>query len=136
MVGRDDLAPAPLVHLVPAGVHRQDLRAARDAPLVSETSLFAPKLNTLIAAETVRPGSGNRELPRLIHQLRSQYHRGLLSWIRDQDPKVALGTMRHVLDMLNSAAGTARLRRVRNQFRKCARDVLRQIVISCDKHSL
>jgi chemosensory pili system protein ChpA (sensor histidine kinase/response regulator) len=89
-----------------------DLRAARDAPLVSETSLFAPKLNTLIAAETVRPGSGNRELPGLIHQLRSQYHRGLLSWIRNQDPKAALGTMRHVLDRLNSAAGTARLRRL------------------------
>ena len=89
-----------------------DLRAARDAPLVSETSLFAPKLNAVIAAETVRPGSGNRELPHLIHLQRSHYHRGLLNWIRGDDVPTALGQIRDVLDMLNSAAGTARFRRL------------------------
>lgn len=89
-----------------------DLRAARDAPLVSETSLFAPKLNAVIAAETVRPGSGNRELPHLIHQHRSQYHRGLLHWIRGENVPVALAQIRDVLDVLNSGAGTARLRRL------------------------
>jgi len=89
-----------------------DLRAARDAPLVSETSLFAPKLNTVIAAETVRPGSGNRDMPRLIHEHRSQYHRGLLGWIRNQNIPASLELIRDVLDLLNSAAGTARFRRL------------------------
>lgn len=101
-------ADVPLV-LLPL---MNDLRAARDAPLVSETSLFAPKLNTLIAAETVRPGSGNRDLPQLIHSHRSQYHRGLLNWIRDHQVKTSLRLIRDVLDVLNSAAGTARLRRL------------------------
>ena len=89
-----------------------DLRAAREAPLVTETSLFAPKLDTVIAAETVRPGSGNRELPELIHQHRSHFHRALLHWIRGREVAVSLGQIRDVLDMLNSAAGTARLRRL------------------------
>ncbi|MGB5451060.1 MAG: Hpt domain-containing protein [Sedimenticolaceae bacterium] len=89
-----------------------DLRAARDAPLVTETSLFAPRLNAVIAAETVRPGSGNRELPHLIHLQRSHYHRGLLNWIRGQDVPASLGQIRTVLDALNSAAGTARFRRL------------------------
>ncbi len=89
-----------------------DLRAAREAPLVSETSLFAPKLNAVIAAETVRPGSGNRELPALLRQQRSQFHRSLLNWIRGIDGAVSLSQIRDVLDVLNSAAGTARLRRL------------------------
>ena len=89
-----------------------DLRAARDAPLVSETSLFAPKLDAVIAAETVRPGSGNRELPKLVGKLRSRYHRGLLNWIRNQDVEESLAQLREVLDTLNSAAGTTRLRRL------------------------
>ena len=89
-----------------------DLRAAREAPLVSETSLFAPKLNAVIAAETVRPGSGNRDMPRLIHQYRSHFHRGLLNWIREQHIRESLTSIRDVLDVLNSAAGTARMRRL------------------------
>ncbi len=89
-----------------------DLRAAHDAPLVSETSLFAPKLNAVIAAETVRPGSGNRDMPHLLHQQRSHYHRGLLNWIRNHDVPGSLGQIRDVLDLLNSAAGTARFRRL------------------------
>ena len=89
-----------------------DLRAAREAPLVSETSLFAPKLNAVIAAETVRPGSGNRELPQLIHHQRNHYHKALLHWIRGQDVATALMQIRDVLDTLHSAAGTARLRRL------------------------
>jgi chemosensory pili system protein ChpA (sensor histidine kinase/response regulator) len=89
-----------------------DLRAAREAPLVTETSLFAPKLDAVIAAETVRPGSGNRELPELIRGHRSYFHRALLHWIRGHDVAVSLRQIRDVLDTLNSAAGTARLRRL------------------------
>ena len=89
-----------------------DLRSAYDAPLVSETSLFAPKLDAVIAAETVRPGSGNRELPQQIRQRRSFYHRGLLNVIRNQNADAGLAQLRDVIDALNTAAGTARLRRL------------------------
>jgi len=113
-------ADVPLV-LLPL---MNDLRSARDAPLVSETSLFAPKLDAVIAAETVRPGSGNRELPHLIHRLRSHYHRGLLSWIRGEDVVDALGQIRDVLDELNSAAGTARFRRLLDAAEALARALI------------
>ncbi len=92
--------------------YMNDLRSAYDAPLISETSLFAPKLDAVIAAETVRPGSGNRELPHLIRQRRSFYHRGLLNVIRDQDADAGLAQLRDVIDALNTAAGTARLHRL------------------------
>ncbi len=89
-----------------------DLRAAREAPLITETSLFAPKLDAVIAAETVRPGSGNRDLPQLIQRQRSNFHRALLHWIRGQEVASSLGQIRDILDSLHSAAGTARLRRL------------------------
>ena len=89
-----------------------DLRAAREAPLVSETSLFAPKLDAVIAADTVRPGSGNRELPQLIRQHRSHFHRALLNWIRGHEVSTSVTQIRDLLDVLNSAAGTGRLRRL------------------------
>ena len=101
-------ADVPLV-LLP---FMNDLRSAYDSPLVSETSLFAPKLDAVIAAETVRPGSGNRELPQLIRQRRSFYHRGLLNVIRGQNAEAGLHQLRDVIDALNTAAGTARLRRL------------------------
>ncbi len=89
-----------------------DLRSARDAPLVSETSLFAPKLNAVIAAETVRPGSGSRELPRQIQLSRSHFHRAMLNWIRGADVEASLRQIRKVLAALSKAAGTARLKRL------------------------
>ncbi len=103
-----------------------DLRAARDAALVTETSLFAPKLNSVIAADTVRPGSGNRDLPRIIQHQRSHYHRGLLNWIRGQDEHAALSQIRDVLDLLNSASGTARLRRLLDAGEALATALLEQ----------
>ncbi|WP_078121151.1 hybrid sensor histidine kinase/response regulator [Thiosocius teredinicola] len=89
-----------------------DLRSAREAPLVSESSLFAPKLDSVIAADTVRPGSGNRDLPGVIKKLRSKYHRGLLFWIRGQQEDAALGQIIEVLDTVNSNTGTSRMRRL------------------------
>ena len=89
-----------------------DLRAAREAALVSESSLFAPKLDAIIAAETVRPGSGNRDLPRMVNQARTHYHRALLHLIRDQDAETALVQIRDLLHLIGNAAGTARLRRL------------------------
>jgi chemosensory pili system protein ChpA (sensor histidine kinase/response regulator) len=89
-----------------------DLRASRDAPLVSETSLFAPKLDAQLAADPVLPGSGNPELSGLVTEQRLQFHRGLLKWLRDLDTRKGLTELREVVDRIGSAAGTSRLRRL------------------------
>jgi len=87
-----------------------DLRAARDAPLVSETSLFAPKLNVQLASEPVVAGSGNPDLPELVRNQRVNYHRGLLKWLREMDVREGMVELRGVVDRISSVAGTQRLR--------------------------
>jgi chemosensory pili system protein ChpA (sensor histidine kinase/response regulator) len=89
-----------------------DLRAAHDGQAVSEAGLFAPKLQSVIATETVRPGSGNRELPKLVLQQRGPFQRALLHWIRGDESHAALVEMHAILSGLDQAAGTARLRRL------------------------
>lgn len=89
-----------------------DLRAAYEAPLVSEISLFAPCLDAQLEAEPVKPGSGNPQLPELIAGLRMDYHRALLKWFRDLDTPGGLESLRDLIDQVSSAAGTARLRRL------------------------
>ncbi len=89
-----------------------DLRAAREAPLVSETSLFAPRLNAQLEAEPVVPGSGNPALPKLLSGLRTDYHRALLKWFRDIDTAGGIKALRGLVDRVSSAAGTPRMRRL------------------------
>lgn len=89
-----------------------DLRAARDAPLVSEISLFAPKLDQLIESEEVVIGSGNPQLPQDIRQRRIDYHKALLGWYRGADVPAALRGLRDVLSAIGAGAGTARVRRM------------------------
>ncbi len=89
-----------------------DLRASREAPLVSEISLFAPKLDAQLAAEPVLPGTGNPDLPKSAAAQRVNYHRGLLNWLRELDVPAGLGQLRMVLDELGSLAGTVRMRRL------------------------
>lgn len=89
-----------------------DLRAARDAPLVSEISLFAPKLNAVLATEAVIPGSGNPALSASLREIRSEYHRGLLNWFRDIDPAKGLSQLHFVIERIGVEARTPRLRRL------------------------
>ena len=89
-----------------------DLRASRNAPLVSEISLFAPKLDSVIAAEEVVLGSGNPALPEQVRAQRPNYHRGLLNWYREADTKLGLQQIRDVIEHVASQARTARLRRL------------------------
>jgi len=89
-----------------------DLRAARDAALVSEISLFAPKLDQLIAGEEVVLGSGNPELGEEIRRRRIDYHKALLGWYRGKDVDGALRALRDLLSAVSSKAGTARMRRM------------------------
>ncbi len=89
-----------------------DLRASRGAPLVSEITLFAPKLDSLIASEEVVLGSGNPALGGLVQAKRANFHRGLLHWFRDADPHAGLAQMRDVFEQLANEARTARMRRL------------------------
>ncbi len=89
-----------------------DLRAARDAALVSEISLFAPKLDQLISGEQVVLGSGNPELPQDIRGRRVDYHKALLAWYRDDDMAGALRSLRDLIGTLSGKAGTGRVRRM------------------------
>jgi chemosensory pili system protein ChpA (sensor histidine kinase/response regulator) len=89
-----------------------DLRAARDAPLVSEISLFAPKLDQLIASEEVDVGSGNPELADVIRRRRVDYHKAQLAWYRGVNVDGALRDLRDLLSSVSNQAGTARVRRM------------------------
>lgn len=89
-----------------------DLRASRKAPLVTETSLFAPKLDSLIASEAVHPGSGNPALTELVRAQRPHYHRGLLNWFRGLDVEGGLDQLRDVIERFSSNARTSRMRRL------------------------
>ncbi len=89
-----------------------DLRAARGVAPASEIVLYAPNLDRLVEREPVIPGSGNPQLPDLIHDLRNQYHKGLLAWYRHTGDAEGLHQVLEVVRAINAAAGTRRLRRL------------------------
>jgi len=77
-----------------------DLRAARDAPLLSENALFTPDLT--IAAPLPESVTGN--LTDTLRKLRYHYHRGLLDWFNDKDDASGLKRIAGVLDELRKLA--------------------------------
>jgi chemosensory pili system protein ChpA (sensor histidine kinase/response regulator) len=78
-----------------------DLRAVRDAPLLSEAALFKPEIDTARA-----DGNVNEELPRLARQIRQKYHLGLLSWYRKRDTVHGWPLVRDVFATLHQHAGS------------------------------
>jgi chemosensory pili system protein ChpA (sensor histidine kinase/response regulator) len=78
-----------------------DLRAVRDAPLLSEAALFKPEIDTSRAK-----GQANEELPALTKQIRQKYHLGLLSWYRKRDTVHGWPLLRDVFATLRHYAGT------------------------------
>jgi chemosensory pili system protein ChpA (sensor histidine kinase/response regulator) len=78
-----------------------DLRAVRDAPLLSEAALFKPEIDT--ARST---GDANAELPKYVRQIRQKYHLGLLSWYRKRDTVHGWPLLRDVFSTLREHAGT------------------------------
>jgi chemosensory pili system protein ChpA (sensor histidine kinase/response regulator) len=79
-----------------------DLRAARDVPLLSENVLFFPDLDvkeepeaTLV--EQAMPEKPPAEIQKLARALRHSYQLALLGWFRDRDVDKSLKTMRAVL---------------------------------------
>jgi chemosensory pili system protein ChpA (sensor histidine kinase/response regulator) len=100
--GRADV-PATLLPLM------NDLRAVRDAPLLSETSLFAPGLEHLLDADDDQvPGDG--ELAAAISSHRRDFHLGLLGWFRGDE--VALERLESAIRGFQAHASATRVSRL------------------------
>jgi chemosensory pili system protein ChpA (sensor histidine kinase/response regulator) len=78
-----------------------DLRAVRDAPLLSEAALFKPEIDTDSESDKI-----NEELPSLVKQVRQKFHLGLLSWYRKRDTVHGWPLIRDVFATIHVNAGT------------------------------
>jgi len=94
-----------------------DLRAARDVPLLSENVLFFPDLDvreeheaTLV--EQAIPARQTDEIQKLARALRHSYQLALLGWFRDRDVEKSLKTMRAVLLRLQKLSNIEGARRL------------------------
>jgi len=83
-----------------------DLRAARDADLLSDVALFAPALERKLTFDSVDDGVANDELPQLARRLRYDYHKGLLGWYQGEEQSDSLARLEKVVRRLEKSAGT------------------------------
>ena len=88
-----------------------DLRAVRDAPLLSETALFAPGLDHFIDAGVDLPGSPSDELTTAVRLARREFHQGLLGWLGNGG-KASMDMLVNVIADWQEAAGTSRVARL------------------------
>jgi chemosensory pili system protein ChpA (sensor histidine kinase/response regulator) len=89
-----------------------ELRAAREAALLSEVALFAPELDQRLALAEGEAGVPNPELSALAHGLRLSYHKGLLGWYRGREVNGGLKRVGEVLKELEQQAGSEPVRRL------------------------
>lgn len=84
-----------------------DLRASRNASLLSENFLFFPDIDITTRTPKALLADGKKtNLKSLAKRIRHGYQLGLLSWFRNKDVKSGLERIKQVLDKL-SAATTA-----------------------------
>ncbi len=88
-----------------------DLRAVRDAPLLSEAALFKPEIEGASADERIS-GEPNEALPGLIKQRRQRVHIGLLSWYRQRDTQQGWPMLQEVFRAVHQNAGTEQVHRL------------------------
>ena len=84
-----------------------DLRAARGAPLLTESMLFAPDLATS-AEQPRRARDEGASIAGLARQHRHRFQRALLAFLRGQSVPASLQRMQAILDELDAAAGDDR----------------------------
>ncbi|MET0026963.1 MAG: Hpt domain-containing protein [Candidatus Thiodiazotropha sp.] len=84
-----------------------DLRAVRDAPLLSEAALFKPEIDT-----RDEQGQINDHLPELTRQVRQKFHLGLLSWYRKRDTVHGWPLLRDVFATMRQHAGTEQVKQL------------------------
>lgn len=89
-----------------------DIRAARNEALLSEGALFTPDLNVAAPAVELSASSGGDGLSSLARKLRHNYHLGLLSWFKNNNPKAGLQKISEVITELTQAASSDEARRV------------------------
>lgn len=94
-----------------------DLRAARDVPLLSENVLFFPDLDAHVQPEAapveqVVPKQPDAEIQKLVRALRHSYQLALLGWFRERDVEKCLKTMRAVLLRLQKLSRFDAVRRL------------------------
>lgn len=88
-----------------------DLRAVRDAPLLSEAALFKPEIEGASADGRIT-GEPNEALPGLIKQRRQRVHIGLLSWYRQRDTQQGWPMLQEVFRAVHENAGTEQVHRL------------------------
>ncbi len=88
-----------------------DLRAARDASLLSEAALFSPVLEGTQVVDRV-DGEINHQLPDIARRIRHRYHLGLLNWFRNMGDKKAFQLLAGVLGELAQNAGSEQVHRL------------------------
>ena len=88
-----------------------ELRAARDAELLSELAFFTPNLEKDFTSGSVT-GKVNPELQELALRLRHKFHKGLLKWLRKSDPEGGLRRIGNVMRQLAEAAGTDQVKQL------------------------
>lgn len=82
-----------------------DLRSAREAPLLTDAALFNPILESASLPSHVG-GQANPHLPTKVRRLRGTYHKALLSWYRDLKAQEGLQILIDVFAELAGSAGT------------------------------
>ncbi|MCG8425820.1 MAG: Hpt domain-containing protein [Chromatiales bacterium] len=88
-----------------------ELRATREAPLLSEVGFFSPELDRQLQEEEAS-GVANAELPQFLRKNRLRYHRGLLDWYRDTDTKGGLEAIADFFQQVADKAGTEAVKRL------------------------
>ena len=88
-----------------------DLRAARDASLLSEAALFSPVLEGTQVVDRI-DGEINQQLPDIARRIRHRYHLGLLNWFRNMGEKKAFQLLADVLGELAQGAGSEQVHRL------------------------
>ncbi|MBA3581201.1 MAG: Hpt domain-containing protein [Gammaproteobacteria bacterium] len=93
-----------------------DLRACRNAALLSENVLFFPDTSvatgTYDGAASAAQKSSGEDIQALAKQLRHHYQLGLLGWFKGQDSEAGLKRMRQVISRLRRAANDDASRRL------------------------
>lgn len=88
-----------------------ELRAVRDAALLSEVALFAPELESRLVLPEVG-GVANPALSETAHTLRIKYHKALLDWYRGSDAKGGIQRIAEIFSLLADESGTTQVKRL------------------------
>lgn len=83
-----------------------DMRAARNEALLSETSLFNPDLgiSAPTLAQEYNPSEATKHIAELAKEKRHQFHLGLLGWFKNENEEKSLGVISDVLHNLRKVS--------------------------------